>query len=120
MQAHRYAYERTHGPIPPGPGWHGWCVCHRCDNPRCVRPDHLFLGTAKDNVNDAADKLRMPHGPTNWMTKLTADQVRAMRAEYAEGKPSKRVTYQAIADRYGVSMLTAYDAIKRRSWKHVA
>lgn len=57
-KAHRVAWELTHGPIPPGAGPHGTCVLHRCDNPGCVRPDHLFLGTNRDNARDREAKGR--------------------------------------------------------------
>lgn len=52
-KAHRVAWELTNGPIPDG-----LMVCHRCDNPPCVRPDHLYLGTAKDNHDDSWNKGR--------------------------------------------------------------
>lgn len=57
--AHRVAWELTHGrPVPAG-----LVICHRCDNPRCVNPDHLFLGTQQDNVRDAIQKGRLTGRP---------------------------------------------------------
>jgi hypothetical protein len=64
--AHRYAYELTYGKIEGHIGHdpeHEICVCHRCDNPRCVRPDHLWLGSDKDNHEDMVRKGRHAHGP---------------------------------------------------------
>lgn len=53
-KAHRIAYQAANGEIPAGA-----CVCHRCDTPRCVNPDHLFLGSQADNVRDCAGKGRI-------------------------------------------------------------
>jgi hypothetical protein len=61
MPAHRASYILNVGPIPDDGT--EWCVCHRCDNPPCVRPDHLFLGTDKDNHDDMVRKGRHAHGP---------------------------------------------------------
>ena len=58
--AHRYAHEITHGPIPKGS-----YVCHRCDQPLCCRPEHLFLGSQTDNMRDAAAKGRVARGERN-------------------------------------------------------
>jgi hypothetical protein len=58
IKAHRRAWELTNGAIPPGDGPHGTCVCHRCDNPLCCNPAHLFLGTTADNTHDMIAKGR--------------------------------------------------------------
>lgn len=65
MAAHRFSWELSNGPIPTGM----W-VLHHCDNPRCVRPDHLFLGTRLDNIRDMQAKGRLRNG---WMGKALDD-----------------------------------------------
>jgi hypothetical protein len=109
QRAHRVAYELTHGPIPDG-----LHVCHRCDNPPCVNPAHLFLGTGADNVSDMVSKDRHQHGATNGQAKLTEDSVRTMRALWSEG-----VTYAALAERFSIAEKSVWAIVKRRNWKHV-
>lgn len=113
--AHRIAWELTYGPIPHSPGAHGTCVLHHCDNPPCVRPDHLFLGTNLDNARDRDRKGRNPNHPgeTNGRAKLTADQVRAIRARY-NGNNAK-----TMAREYGIGQMTVWRILHRETWRHV-
>lgn len=74
--AHRKAFELYNGEIP-----HGMIVCHHCDNPKCCNPNHLFLGTFKDNIQDALKKGRLPSGPDSALSKLNRDQVLSIRAD---------------------------------------
>lgn len=113
LNAHRFSWILAHGPIPAG-----LVVCHNCpggDNPRCVNPAHLWLGTQADNIADQVAKGRAAKGEGHGMSKLTSDQVRAIRARYAEGG----VTYDNLARTYGVDPTTIGMVIRRRVWKHV-
>jgi hypothetical protein len=108
--ASRMAYEFTHGPIPPR-----MCVCHRCDNPPCVNPAHLFLGTNADNAADRAAKGRTTHGEQSHLSRLTADQVRAIRGRYMTGGVSMR----QLAREYGVDRRTISLILRRATWRHI-
>jgi hypothetical protein len=86
-------------------------VCHHCDNPPCVNPRHLFLGTNADNMADMTAKGRQARGPKQALARLTEDQARAIKSS-----PERT---RALAERYGVAYGTI-EAIRRgRSWKHI-
>lgn len=122
--AHRVSWELTHGPIPDGL----W-VLHHCDNRKCVRPDHLFLGNHVANMADARKKSRMAKGANHGLnrhpecrargamlphSKLTPEKVRAIRAKRSEG-----ATFAELAQEYGVSASSIRDIFNGRSWTHV-
>lgn len=106
--AHRFSYLVATGSDPGDME-----VCHTCDNPGCVRPSHLFAGTAKDNAADRQRKGRGrdQRGSKNSMSKLTG-RVDDMRAMYGAG-----ATYQQVADTFDVSLSTAYEAVRGVTWK---
>jgi hypothetical protein len=113
-RAHRVAYELEVGPIPPG-----MLVCHKCDTPRCVRPDHLFLGTPADNTADMVRKGRAardtaPKGEKSPHAKIT--EAVAIEIRRAFGSANAAV----IAKRYGVGRGTVWGIWCRRSWRHIA
>lgn len=124
IRTHRYAWERVHGKIPDG-----LCVCHKCDNPKCVNIDHLFLGTKQDNNRDKAEKGRafrrkyseeerkayslMNRGENNKGAKLTEAQVIDILAMKGTA------TYAKIAEMYGVSRDCIKGIFTGMTWKHI-
>ena len=108
--AHRVAWELTHGPIPPG-----MFVCHLCDNPPCVRPDHLVLGTHAANLFDARQKGRMAtvRGERNGQAKLTSDDIVTI-ATLRGTMPQK-----AIAARFGIHQAHVKDIQLGKRWGHI-
>lgn len=109
--AHRLAWVLTHGSIPDGM----W-VLHRCDNPPCVRPDHLFLGDSQDNVDDMRAKGRGPdlRGEKSAGAVLTEAAVREIRRRNAAGD-----SHAAIARDMGVHKTTVASVVQGRTWRHV-
>jgi hypothetical protein len=102
VYAHRFSYELHVGPIPAG-----MVVCHRCDNPPCTKPTHLFLGTKADNSLDMVLKGRVA-------SKLSVEQVREIRTRGAEG-----ISHAALAEEYGVDRSNIGLILGRKSWRHV-
>lgn len=90
-------------------------VCHKCDNPSCVNPSHLFLGTTAENMRDAIKKGRFVIGEKNHFSKLKEDQVREIRKLYATGQYRKI----DLAVKFGVGHSTIVNATNRTNWKHV-
>ena len=135
-QAHRFAYILTKGEIPLD-----LYVCHSCDNPKCCNPNHLWIGTAKDNSQDMVHKGRhlncamvhpekmargenhgsrthpesMLRGSNNKNSKLTEQQVVEIRNKYAKGG----ISYSSLAIEYNVDMTNIACIVKRKTWKHV-
>lgn len=109
VHTHRLAYELVFGEIPSG-----LCVCHKCDNPGCCRPDHLFLGTHSDNMQDMVAKGRnaVRQGGKHSMAKLTAIQVEEIRELCRKGYLQKE-----IASRFGVSAPTVSAIHNGRLWR---
>ncbi len=107
--AHRISYELNVGPIPAG-----LFVCHHCDNPPCVRPDHLFLGTNSDNQRDSVAKGRFPLGARHHNAKLDPGRVREIRRRAAS-----REATATIARAVGISAGAVQAVLDGRTWRHV-
>lgn len=112
FKAHRLSYEMHKGDIPKD-----MCVCHSCDNPACVNPDHLWLGTQKDNMVDASDKGRMgkARGEANGLSKLTDNIVREIKQQWQTG-----ISQTALAEQHGVNQVTISKIITGKIWTHIA
>lgn len=119
---HVAAWEMEHGPVPAGQ-----CILHRCDRPPCFRLQHLFLGTKRDNSQDALSKGRLKlhpenlrpgyHGPVgagHYKAKLTEKDAREARQLSRQG-----MTQRELAARYGVSQSTIWALLAGRSWRHL-
>lgn len=110
LLAHRAIYELAHG-IAPG----ALFVCHHCDNPSCVNPAHLFLGTPADNSRDMSIKGRAARGERSGVNKVTDVDVCEIRRLASEGHEQR-----SIAARFGISQTNVGMIVRRETWRHVA
>lgn len=108
--ASRLSWMLQKGKIPKN-----WVVCHRCDYPPCVNIDHLFIGTHKDNTQDASKKFRLIHGENHWWHKLKESDVILMRKLWVTGF----WTYAALGRKFFVNESTSARIIKGKLWKHL-
>lgn len=108
--AHRVSYQLHYGPFD-----YNLQVLHECDNPRCVRPSHLFLGTVQDNMTDKVNKGRQPRGERHFRSKLTEIQVFQIRHLYAQGDVSGR----QLGRSFGVSHRAIRAILNRETWRHI-
>jgi hypothetical protein len=112
MTAHRWMYEKRCGPVPDG-----LILCHHCDNPPCVNPDHLFVGTQADNNADKIAKGRdgSLRGERHLKAKMTAAMVREARRLNAEG-----VSGRKLAARFGLSPSAMQQLLAGKTWREEA
>ncbi len=104
--AHRLSYLLFRGPIPQG-----MRVCHSCDTPLCINPDHLWLGSDYQNCADKIAKGRHQHGSRHWSAKLGESEVLEIR--------DSQDSFDHIAIRYGITVDNVKKIRSRRSWRHL-
>jgi hypothetical protein len=108
--AHRVSWALAFGDIPVGQ-----YVLHQCDNPRCVNPNHLFLGDQLANIRDCVSKGRIARGSKNGQSKLTEEQVLEIRQQFT----GKRGQQAKLAHKYHVSRRLISFIVRGDAWKHV-
>ena len=109
VRAHRVSWELHKGKIPKGK-----LVCHKCDNRKCVNPEHLFLGTALDNNRDAVRKDRSARGTRQWQARLSEADVKEIRRAYENGFSPWLLAYW-----FEISCGHVYSIVEKKRWAHI-
>lgn len=109
MLAHRLAYELATGPIPDG-----LVIRHTCDNGLCVNPAHLIPGTHAQNMADASERGRLPHGEAHWKAAVDAERVREIRRLIASGMSQANVRRKLNLGRSCVGHI-----VRGKTWGHL-
>ena len=104
--AHRLSYSLNNGPIPDG-----YVVRHKCDNPSCINPEHLEVGTQADNIADKVSRGRQARGSGAGRAILTEESVREIR--------SSPLKVSELSTLYGVSVVSIRNILRRKTWQHV-
>lgn len=112
IKVHRFSYEEFVGHIP-----YDIQVLHKCDNRVCVRPNHLFLGTNLENIQDMVDKNRQAKGETHGRARLTEENIREVRRIYRRN--SHTAGLRALAEKLGVHQNTIHLIVSGKIWNHV-
>jgi hypothetical protein len=112
IPTHRFVWEECFGSIPSG-----FCVCHKCDNPLCINPEHLFLGTQADNIKDKFEKGRQTSGESIKSSKLTPANVKTIRSRYR--RYDKKNNMNALAQEFGISNVAVRHIVIGIAWKQV-
>ena len=106
----RFIYEECYGLIP-----NNHIVRHKCDNPNCISPEHLVIGTYQQNSDDMVSRNRSAKGIKNASAKLTESDVLSIRKEYKKDV----IRMKDLSEKYGVSITVISNVIKNKSWRHI-
>lgn len=114
FRAHRYAWEMIKGSIPKDK-----LVCHKCDNPPCVNPDHLYLGTQSENIKESVGKGRHStchqRGENNPSAIITGKIVEEIRKSYVP----RKVTQRFLAEKFNLTQSYVSEILLKKVWSHI-